>query len=253
MGSFRSESEIRGITECCRIVAEVLREMETMIKPGISTLELDRKATEIIKKNDAFPAFKGYSIPGLPPYPAAICASVNSCIVHGIPREDLTLKEGDIIGIDVGVGKDGFFGDAARTYPVGEISREALTLLETTKNALEIGIEKAVAGATVGDISFAIGDYVNGRGLYVADRLTGHGIGRNLHEEPMIPNHGVKGTGRRLVEGMTLAIEPMVNIGTNRVDEIGWEFYVADNTLSAHYEHTILITGGEPVILTGQV
>ncbi len=250
MGHYRSDSEIRGITDCCKIVAEVLQELDSCIKPGISTMDLDREAEKIIRKNGAFPAFKGYSIPGLPPYPASICASINSCIVHGIPREDSILQEGDIIGIDVGVGKNGFFGDGARTYPVGLISQEARLLLEVTDIALDKGIEQAVEGGSVGNISAAIGDYVESKGYYVADRLTGHGIGRELHEEPMIPNKGIKGNGRRLTKGMTLAIEPMVNIGTNQVNELGWEFFVADNSLSAHFEHTILITAQEPLILT---
>ncbi|MBW6516589.1 MAG: type I methionyl aminopeptidase [Candidatus Cloacimonetes bacterium] len=250
MAQYRSDKDIQGITECCKIVAEVLNELYSYIKPGITTIEIERKADRIIKNNGAFPAFKGYTIPGLPPYPAAICASINSCIVHGIPREDVILKEGDIIGIDVGVGKNGYFGDAAKTYAVGLISNDARILMEVTEISLSNGIEQAVEGASVGDISYAIGSYVTSKGFYVADRLTGHGVGKNLHEEPMIPNHGVKGNGRRLIKGMTLAIEPMVNYGTNQVNEIGWEFFVADNSLSAHYEHTILITDHEPLILT---
>jgi len=250
MDQYRSDIDIQGIKDCCKIVAEVLNELDSYIKPGITTLEIDRKAEQIIKNNGAFSAFKGYTLPGLPPYPATICASINSCIVHGIPREDVVLKEGDIIGIDVGVGKEGYFGDGARTYAVGLISNEARILMEVTEISLSNGIEQAVEGATVGDISFAIGSYVTSKGFYVADRLTGHGIGKNLHEEPMIPNHGVKANGRRLIKGMTLAIEPMVNYGTNQVSEIGWEFFVADNSLSAHYEHTVLITDHEPLILT---
>lgn len=246
----RSKKDIQGIKECCRIVAQVLDELATIIRPGISTLDLNRKAEEIIKDNGGLSAFKGYSVPGLSPYPAAICTSLNSCIVHGIPREDLILKEGDIIGIDVGVGKNGLFGDSARTYAVGSISKEAETLMRVTRESLYKGIEQAVEGATVGDISYAIGSFIEEHGFFVADRLTGHGIGRSLHEEPMIPNHGIKGNGKRLKKGMTLAIEPMVNIGTNSVTEIGWEFYVADNSLSAHYEHTVLITENKPLILT---
>lgn len=250
MRNSRSEGDIQKIKECCKIVAEVLDELDSFIKPGVTTLELNRKADAIITGNGASPAFKGYSIPGLPPFPASICTSVNSCIVHGIPREDIFLREGDIIGIDVGVEKNGFFGDAARTYAVGLINREARILMEVTQISLEKGIEQAVAGASVGNISHAIGSYVTGKGFYVADRLTGHGVGKNLHEEPMIPNHGLQGKGKRLIKGMTLAIEPMVNYGTNKVNEIGWEFYVADNSLSAHFEHTILVTDNEPIILT---
>ncbi len=246
----RKDFDIQGIKDSCMIVAEILDELESFIKPGITTLEICKKADEIILRNKARAAFKGYSIPGLPPFPAAICASVNSCIVHGIPREDLFLKEGDIIGIDVGIEKNGLYGDAARTYAVGDISSEAKKLMEVTLSALQKGIEQAVAGAKVGDISYAIGNFVADNGFYVADRLTGHGIGRELHEEPMIPNDGIKNTGMRLKKGMTLAIEPMVNYGTNKVNEIGWEFFVADNSLSAHFEHTLLITDDKPLILT---
>ena len=152
--------------------------------------------------------------------------------------------------MDVGVYKDGFYGDGARTYRVGKVSDAAEHLLNITQNALKLGIEQAVAGNRVGDISHAVGSYAKANNYYVADNLTGHGIGRNLHEDPMVPNDGIKGRGPRLKPGMTIAIEPMINIGTNRVSELGWEFYVADNSLSAHYEHTVLITKNEAEILT---
>jgi len=170
--------------------------------------------------------------------------------VHGIPSAKKILQEGDIIGIDLGVVLDGYNGDAARTYRVGKISAEAEDLLQVTKDALYRGIAAAIPGNRVGDISYAIGSFVKFKGYFVADDLTGHGVGRDLHEEPMIPNIGKQGRGPRLAAGMTLAIEPMVNIGTNRVSENGWEFKVADNSLSAHFEHTILVTDGAPEILT---
>lgn len=250
MIKIKNENEIAKIRESNRIVALLLHKLGSIIKPGVSTYELEKFADNLIHSEGGKPAFKGYTIPGLPPFPAAICTSVNSCIVHGIPSTKVILKEGDIIGIDVGVYKDGFFGDAARTYRVGNVSRETEHLLSVAKEALDRGVAQARDGARIGDISFAIGSYLKLKGYYVADNLTGHGIGMELHEEPIIPNFGVKGKGPRLKKGMTLAIEPMVNVGTNHVIEKGWEFFVADGTLSAHYEHTILITESEPEILT---
>ncbi len=236
--------------ESNRIVALLLHKLESIIKPGISTWEVDQFSDDLIRAESGKPAFKGYMVFGLEPFPAAICTSVNSCIVHGIPSLKQILQEGDIIGIDVGVYKNGFYGDAARTYRVGKITKETERLLRVTQEALDRGISQARHGARVGDISYAIGSYVKEQGYFVADNLTGHGIGANLHEDPLIPNFGVKGKGPRLKKGMTLAIEPMVNIGTNQVTENGWEFFVADRTLSAHYENTILITDGEPEILS---
>ena len=236
--------------ESNRIVALLLHKLESIIKPGISTWEVDQFSDDLIRAESGKPAFKGYMVFGLEPFPAAICTSVNSCIVHGIPSLKQILQEGDIIGIDVGVYKNGFYGDAARTYRVGKITKETERLLRVTQEALDRGISQARHGARVGDISYAIGSYVKEQGYFVADNLTGHGIGASLHEDPLIPNFGVKGKGPRLKKGMTLAIEPMVNIGTNQVTENGWEFFVADRTLSAHYENTILITDGEPEILS---
>lgn len=250
MISIKNNSEIVKMRESNRIVGLLLKELEALVKPGVSTLDLDKYAEKLIKDNGGKPAFKGYSVPGLQPFPSSICASVNACIVHGIPSSKTILREGDIIGVDVGVYKDGFYGDGARTYQVGNISDEAERLLDITRKALELGIEQAVAGNRVGDISHAIGSFARAKGYYIADNLTGHGIGRHLHEDPMVPNFGIKGRGPRLKSGMTIAIEPMINIGTNRVSEHDWEFYVADNSLSAHFEHTILITENEAEILT---
>lgn len=246
----KSPAEITKIKATCLIIAELLTALEEMMKPGVSTLELDKFAESFIRDRGGRPAFKGYQIPGLKPYPATLCTSLNSCIVHGIPSAKVILAEGDIIGIDVGVVKDGYYGDAARTYSVGKSSESASKLMDITQNALFRGIDAARDGARVGDISFAIGSYVKQMGYFVADSLTGHGVGRELHEEPQIPNTGRANYGPRLQAGMTLAIEPMVNIGTNKVIEKGWEFFTADDSLSAHFEHTILITETEPVILT---
>lgn len=250
MISIKNQSEIVKMRESNRIVGLLLYKLDRFIKPGISTYDIDKFANELIRKELGKPAFKGYTIPGLPPFPAAVCSSVNSCIVHGIPSKKNILDEGDIIGIDVGVYKNGFYGDAAKTYKVGKISEKASVLMSVTREALRRGIFQARDGARVGDISHAIGSYVMEQGYFVADSLTGHGIGTSLHEDPVVPNIGTKGKGPRLKKGMTIAIEPMVNIGTNRVIEKGWEFYVADGSLSAHFEHTILITENEAELLT---
>ncbi|MBC8384378.1 MAG: type I methionyl aminopeptidase [Candidatus Cloacimonetes bacterium] len=250
MVQIKNAEEIKKMRESNRIVAELLQELKSRIKPGTTTYELDRFAEDYIRSEGGKPSFKGYQISGLSPFPSAICASVNSCIVHGIPSKKVTLKNGDIIGIDIGVFKNGFHGDAAYTYVVGETSRETEKLLEVTREALKRGIEQTRAGARVGDISYAIGSYVRSQGYFVADNLTGHGVGRELHEDPVVPNKGKHGRGPRLKNGMTIAIEPMVNIGTNRVKEKGWEFFVADGSLSAHFEHTVLVQNGNAEILT---
>lgn len=246
----KSPSEIEKMRESCRIIGGLLESLKEVIRPGVNTLELDEYAEDYIRSRGGIPSFKGYQIPGLNPFPGSICASVNEAIVHGIPRKDVILKEGDIIGIDVGVVKNGYHGDAAYTYKVGNISPEAERLLQVTQDSLSLGIAAAVSGNRIGDISHTIGSFVSKYGYFVADDLTGHGIGKSLHEEPQIPNFGKPGRGPRIAAGMTLAIEPMVNIGTNRVTERGWEFSVADRSLSAHFEHTILVTDHEPEILT---
>lgn len=246
----KSPAEIDKMRASCRIIAELLLALDELIVPGVSTLELDAFAEKFIRSRGATPAFKGYSVPGLPPFPGTLCTSLNSGIVHGIPSRNVVLQEGDIIGIDVGVQKDGFYGDAARTYSVGKVAPEAARLLKATEDSLQLGIAAAMPGNRVGDISHAIGAYIGQMGYFVADDLTGHGVGHSLHEEPQIPNSGTAGHGPRLKAGMTLAIEPMVNIGTNRVKEKGWEFFVADDSLSAHFEHTILVTDDLPEILS---
>jgi methionyl aminopeptidase len=246
----KSPGDIKLMRESSRIIAKLFENLEQMIRPGVSTWEIDKYADDFIRQNNARPSFKGYTVPGLPPFPGSVCASVNSVIVHGIPSREVILKEGDILGIDVGVYKNGFHGDAARTYKVGPVSELAQKLLKVTVDALDVGISNAVDGNRVGDISGSIEEYVTSQGFYLADNLTGHGIGRELHESPQIPNIGQKGKGPRLQKGMTLAIEPMVNVGTNRVHEQGWEFSTADNSLSAHFEHTILVTDGQPEIFT---
>jgi len=246
----KSPTEITKMRAANRIVAELLNALEPMIQPGANTQDLDDFATRFIQDRGGRPAFKGYTVPGLKPFPAAICASVNAGIVHGIPRTSVILKTGDIIGIDVGVELDGYYGDGALSYAVGPVSETAQKLMDVTREALSLGIAAAREGKRVGDISHAIESYVRSHDYYGAEDHTGHGIGRSLHEEPQVPNSGDAGRGPRLQAGMTIAIEPMVNIGTNRVKEQGWEFFTADGSLSAHFEHTILITANEPEILT---
>jgi len=246
----KSKREIEKIRDACRIVAKVLELMKVHVKPGISTLELNSIAEDYILTNGGRSAFKDYTTRGLPKFPSAICTSVNSCIVHGIPSERQVLKEGDIISIDVGVELNSYFGDAAVTLPVGKISDENEKLLRITKEALEIGISNAKYGNSIGDISYAIGEYVVRNGFYPAENLTGHGVGRFLHEEPSIPNFGIKGAGHFIKKNMTLAIEPMVNIGTSKVVAREWEFFTESNKSSAHFEHTVLITDQNPEILT---
>jgi methionyl aminopeptidase len=233
--------------EAGRIVAETLEGLRPLVKPGVSTAELDTFAYEYITKHQAVPAFKGYH-----GFPASICASVNSEIVHGIPSKKRILKEGDIISIDVGSIYKGFVGDTAITLPVGAVSESAHRLLEATQGALLAAIDKARPGNYLEDISGAVEDYAEERGFSVVREYVGHGIGRQMHEEPQIPNYRQGKRGPQLKPGMTLAIEPMVNEGTwqTRTLQDKWTVVTQDGKLSAHFEHTIAITEGEPEILT---
>jgi methionyl aminopeptidase len=243
----KSNAEIKKITAACRIVAEVLEGIKQIIRAGINTAEIEKYADREIRIRGAVPAFKGYR-----GYPASICVSVNEQVVHGIPSRDVRLRDGNIVSIDLGVLLDGFYGDAAITVPVGNISDEASRLLKTTEEALYAGIERAVAGNRVSDISAAIQEHVESNGFSVVRAFVGHGIGRLLHEEPQIPNFGRPGRGQRLKEGMTLAIEPMVNSGGADVMILddGWTAVASDGSLSAHFEHTIAITNNGQEILT---
>ncbi len=247
----KDDEALQRMREAGRIVAEVLALMEEHIRPGITTAELDAIAEAWIRRRGAKPSFLGYP-PGSPrPFPATICASVNEELVHGIPGPR-RLEEGDIITVDVGAFYRGYHGDAARTFPVGRVSEEALRLMEVTRGALEAGIAQAVVGHQVGAISHAIQRYVESRGYFVTRQYTGHGIGRHLHEEPQVLNFGPPHRGPRLRKGMTLCIEPMVLIGTGRtrVLEDGWTVVSANGKLTAHFEDAIAITDGEPEILT---
>jgi methionyl aminopeptidase len=247
----KSKKEIDYIRESCRIVAETLQLLKANVKLGITTLELDRIAEDYIRSNNALPAFKGYSQGGAPGFPGSICSSIDDEVVHGIPGTR-TLKDGEIVSLDIGVLKNGFFGDAALTVPIGNISADKKKLLEVTERSLQLGIEQAIAGNKVHDISNAVQVYVEENGFSIVRDLCGHGVGKFLHEDPSIPNFGRKGTGPKLKNGMTLAIEPMVNAGKYDVitAKDGWTIITADGSTSAHFEHTILINNNLPEILT---
>lgn len=248
----KSQREIDLMRKAGHIVAMAHRRIEELIAPGITTRELDRAAEEVILKLGGIPSFKGVPNPyGGPDFPASICASVNHEVIHGIPN-DIPLKEGDIVSIDIGAIYEGYHGDAARTYEVGNVSPEAKRLIAVTRESFFKGIEMAREGMRVRDISRAIQQYVEQNGYSVVRDFVGHGIGREMHEEPQIPNFVTRERGPRLQKGMTLAIEPMVNEGHWAVDVLSnkWTVVTKDGKLSAHYENTIVITGNEPEILT---
>ncbi len=247
----KTKKEIDLIRESARIVAETLQLCKAHVKPGVTTKELDQIAEDYIRSCGAVPAFKGYPEGSDLPFPGTICASVNEEVVHGIPS-DRVLKEGEIISIDTGAVKNGYYGDAALTVAVGEISDEKKLLMEVTENALYIGIDQAKVGNRVGDIGHAIQEYVSKYGFGIVKDLCGHGVGRELHEDPQILNFGMKNTGALIKNGMTIAIEPMINLGTWRVKvkKDGWTIVSADGKPSAHFEHTLAIIDGKPEILS---
>jgi len=242
----KSRSEIEKMRVACQVVAGALEGLRDKVKPGVTTAELDRYAEEYIRKQGALPAFKGYL-----GYPSSLCASVNEVVVHGIPSNRV-LKEGEIIGLDLGALVGGFYGDAAITLPVGEVSKELKRLMEVTEACLMRAIERAVPGNRVSDISNAVQTHAESNGYSVVRDFVGHGIGRKLHEDPQVPNFGPVGQGPRLKAGMTLAIEPMINMGVSHtvVLEDGWTAVTLDRKPSAHFEHTVAITENGPEILT---
>jgi methionyl aminopeptidase len=247
----KSIKEVDYIRRSCKIVAETLQLVKKYVRPGVTTKELDQIAEDYILSNNAIAAFKGYSQGGASAFPAAICASLDDEVVHGIPGNRV-LKNGEILSIDVGVNKNGYFGDAALTVAVGEISDEKKHLMEVTEKSLYRGIEEAISENKVHDISYAVQEYVESNGFSVVRELCGHGVGKFLHEDPSIPNYGKKGTGARLKNGMTIAIEPMVNAGGFFIKTAsdGWTVLTADGKPSAHFEHTVLISNNKPEILT---
>ena len=252
MVTIKSKKEIELMREAGRVTALTHKAIEEAIKPGMTTADIDKIAEETMKKNGAISAEKGYDpgIRGIPPYPASTCISVNDVVIHGIPSKKTIIKDGDIVSVDLVALKNGYNGDAARTFMVGNVSPEAKRLVEVTKQAFFEGIKYARKGNRIGDISHAIGEYVKSQGYSVVREFEGHGIG--MHEEPEIPNYGKAGRGIRLEPGMTLAIEPMVIAGKPDIWELedGWTIVTQDGSLAAHYENTILITENDPEILT---
>jgi methionyl aminopeptidase len=243
----RSQAEIEKIRRACRIVAEILQNLKGFIKPGVTTWDLNAVSEEMAARHYAKPAFKGYH-----GFPFALCTSVNSEVVHGMPSKQRHLESGDIISLDFGVVVDGYYGDSAVTVPVGEISPQASELCKVTEQSLYEGIERALPGNRVSDISHAIQEYVEARGFSVVREFVGHGIGQALHESPQIPNYGPPGRGVKLKPGMVLAIEPMINSGRPEVEILSdrWTAVTVDRKLSAHFEHTIAVTENGPEILS---
>ena len=254
MITIKNNKEIELMREACRVVALVYEELEKKIKPGMSTWELDQIAEKKMRSLGAIPAEKGYDIgiKGVPPFPASICVSINDEVIHGIPSKHKFIKEGDIVSVDTVALKNGYNGDAARTFVVGKISKEAQRLIDVTKQAFFEGLKYAKVGNRIGDISHAIGTYVELQGFSVVREFQGHGIGKDMHEDPGIPNYGKAGRGPRIEAGMTLAIEPMVIQGKPDILELsdGWTIVTEDGSLAAHYENTVLITKNGPEILT---
>ena len=248
----KTEEEIELMRAANLLVGSTLGELSKHIRPGVSTAYLDKIADTYIRDHGAVPTFKGFPNPYGSPFPASICTSVNACVVHGIPREDQILQDGDIISIDCGTLLEGFNGDSAYTFPVGEISAELRDLLLTTKASLYEGIAQAVHGKRVGDIGQAVQDYCEKKGYGVVRELTGHGIGRAMHEDPQVPNYGKNGNGVMLKSGMCIAIEPMITMGKRQIwlSSDRWSIVTRDGKPAAHYEHTVAIRNGKADILS---
>lgn len=242
----KTDEEIEIQRQSSLLVGKTLAEVAKHIRPGITTRELDEVAEKYILSHNAIPGFKGYG-----GFPATLCISVNEAVVHGIPG-DQALKDGDIVSIDCGVLMNGFYGDSAYTFAIGEVDKEVLMLLQRTKESLDLAIEQAVAGKRVGDIGNAVQSYVEGFGYSVVRDLVGHGVGRNLHEKPEVPNYGRKGSGIKLKTGMVLAIEPMINLGVKEViqGKDGWTIRTADSKPSAHFEHDVAVRNGKADVLS---
>jgi methionyl aminopeptidase len=242
----KTEEEILLLKESSLLVGKTLAELAKIIEPGVKTIKLDSIAEEFIRDNGGVPGFKGYN-----GFPNSLCISVNDEVVHGIPGER-ELQDGDIVSIDCGVKKNGYFGDSAYTFAIGEVEEDVRLLMKRTKESLYLAIESAVVGKRVGDIGYAVQSYVEGFGYGVVRDLVGHGLGKNLHEKPEVPNFGRRGRGKELKAGMVLAIEPMINLGTKKVtqDKDGWTIRTADNKPSAHYEHDVVVRKGKAEILS---
>ncbi|MFG6318357.1 MAG: type I methionyl aminopeptidase [Clostridia bacterium] len=254
MITIKSKKEIELMKEAGRLTALTYDYIERVIKPGMSTFELDKLAENFIRQNGGIPAEKGYpsGMRGVPNFPGSLCISINDVVIHGIPSKNTIIKDGDVVSVDTVVQKNGYMGDAARTYLVGNCSNEAKELVEVTKQAFYEGLKMAKPGNRVGDISHAVETYVKSFGFSLVREFQGHGIGKEMHEDPGVPNIGKAGKGPRLEPGMTICIEPMVIVGKPDIWELedGWSIATQDGSLSAHYENTILITEKEPKILT---
>jgi len=245
----KSPAELDSMREAGRINAMALAAVKELLQPGVTTADLNAAAEEVLRKHGCISPFKGY---GHPPFPASITVSINQELVHGIPSKKRKLKAGDIVSVDCGTVLNGFVGDSAFTAGVGEISPQAQTLLDATEGALQAAIDKMRPGNRTGDVSAAIQNYVESRGFYVTREYTGHGVGRQMHEGPQVPNYGVAGRGLSLRPGMTIALEPMVLVGTSatRVLSDQWTVVSVDGSLTAHFEHSVAVTEGEPLVLT---
>lgn len=248
----KTEDEIELLRASNILVGKTLAELAKVIQPGISTGQLDRLAEEFIRDHGAIPTFKGFPNPYGSPYPASICTSVNEVVVHGIPHDDVVLKDGDIISIDCGTFMNGFCGDSAYTFCVGDVAPEVRQLLKATKEAFYLGIEHAVQGQRLGDIGFAIQQHCENQGYGVVREFVGHGIGKDMHEEPQVPNYGKRGTGIKLKTGMCLAIEPMITLGSRQLvmERDGWTVRTKDRKAAAHFEHTIAVGSCKAEILS---
>lgn len=248
----KTKEEISKIKEANQIIARLYKEiLPPHIKPGISTMELNEIIEEYIRSQGAIPATIGVGGP-INPYPAGSCISVNEAVIHGVPKKNIILKNGDIVSVDVVTNLNGYFGDSAKTFSVGEIDEESKKLIEVSEKALEIGIEMATSGTRLGDLGNAIQTYVESQGFSVVRDFAGHGVGKAMHEEPCVANFGRKGRGIKLEEGMVIAIEPMINAGTHNVvlEQDGWTIVTKDKKRSAHCEHSIAIVDGKPVVLS---
>jgi methionyl aminopeptidase len=248
----KSPDEIKTMREAGRVVGQTLRILAEAVRPGATPKDLDDIVRKEYAKRGVTPTFLNYKVPGAPPYPATVCVSVNDEIVHGIPTAKRTFKEGDIVSIDLGATLNGFVGDAAMTVPCGTISEEAQRLLRVTEEALWAGIHAARDGVHMGDVGAAIQETAESQGYGVVREYVGHGVGRQMHEDPQVPNYGTRGQGPRLRKGMVIAIEPMVNIGDWRTRRLpdNWTVATRDGSLSAHFEHTLAITNGDADVLT---
>lgn len=246
MATLKSREEIELMRESALVVSRTLGEVAKLIKPGVTPLELDKVAEEYIRSQDAVPGFLGYG-----GFPNTLCTSVNEQVVHGIPS-DRPLEEGDIISVDCGAIKNGFYGDHAFTFAIGEIAEETKQLLKVTEESLYLGIEQIRSGNRLGDVGYAVQNHAEKHGYGVVRELVGHGLGKNMHEDPELPNYGRRGHGKKMKEGLVLAIEPMINLGTHKVAQLddGWTIVTQDGKPSAHFEHDVAIVGGKPEILS---